>query len=115
MAGLFKGLRPDITPAQILGMIPATAELGHAFGIFNLTQPQQDSLTKFFIAGLALFGVDAFLRVGRAHAQAKVDAAIYTPAEPPSSPPPFTDPETDVSAGELPDDKTELASPPPPA
>jgi hypothetical protein len=56
---------PDITPAQIVGIIPLLAEFAHSFGIFNLTQPQQDSLSKLVTAGIALFGADAIIRLGR--------------------------------------------------
>jgi hypothetical protein len=57
--------RPDITKAQIVGMIPLIAEFAHSFGIFTLSQPQQDSLTKLVTGGIALFGADAIIRFGR--------------------------------------------------
>lgn len=57
--------RPDITKAQIIGMIPLIAEFAHSFGIFTLSQPQQDSLTKLVTGGIALFGADAIIRFGR--------------------------------------------------
>lgn len=57
--------RPDITPAQIVGMIPLLAEFFHAFGVFTLSEPQQDSLEKLLIGGIALFGADAVIRFGR--------------------------------------------------
>lgn len=56
---------PDITPAQIVGMIPLLAEFAHSFGIFSLSAAQQDSLTKLATAGIALFGADALIRIGR--------------------------------------------------
>lgn len=63
---LQSGLKtPDITPAQIVGMIPLIADAAHAFGIFTLSQPQQDSLSKLVTAGIALFGADAIIRLGR--------------------------------------------------
>jgi len=57
--------RPDITPAQLVGMIPLVAEFGHAFGLYTLSQPQQDSLSKLVLAGIGLFGADAIIRFGR--------------------------------------------------
>lgn len=59
------GKRPDITPAQLVGMVPLLAEFFHAFGVFTLSQPQQDSLEKLLIGGIALFGADAVIRFGR--------------------------------------------------
>lgn len=57
--------RPDITPAQIIGMIPVIADLGHTFGVFTLSAAQQHSLTRAMLAGMALFGADAIIRLGR--------------------------------------------------
>lgn len=57
--------RPNITTAQIVGMIPLVAEFAHSFGIFSLSGPQQDSLSKLVTAGIALFGADAIIRLGR--------------------------------------------------
>lgn len=57
--------RPDITPAQMVGMIPLLAQFGHAFGLYTLSQPQQDSLNKLLLGGIALFGADALIRIGR--------------------------------------------------
>lgn len=61
--------RPDITPAQIVGMIPLVAEFAHSFGIFTLSQPQQDSLSKLVLGAIGLFGADAIIRLGRNIAQ----------------------------------------------
>jgi hypothetical protein len=62
--------RPAVTPIQYVGMIPLLAEFGHAFGIFDLSQAQQDSLSKLVLGSIALFSADAVIRVGRnvAHA-----------------------------------------------
>lgn len=57
---------PDITPAQIVAGIPILAEFGHAFGIYDLSQAQQDSLGKLVLWGIALLGADAAIRIGRA-------------------------------------------------
>lgn len=61
--------RPDITPAQIVGMIPLVAEFAHSWGIYSMSQPQQDSLSKLVLGGIALFGADAIIRLGRNLAQ----------------------------------------------
>lgn len=55
--------RPAITPAQVLGLIPIIAALLAAYGIFtpDQIQPLKDAL----YAGIALFGADTVLRVGR--------------------------------------------------
>lgn len=64
--GTTSGLKtPDITPAQIVGIIPLLAEFAHSFGIFSLSAAQQDSLSKLVTAGIALFGADAIIRLGR--------------------------------------------------
>ena len=57
--------RPNITPAQIVSGIPILAELAHSFGIFDLSQAQQDSLGKAVTWAMVLVGSDAVLRVGR--------------------------------------------------
>lgn len=57
--------RPDITPAQWVASIPLVAEFGHAFGVYNLTQPQQDSLTHMVTWAIGLVGADALIRLGR--------------------------------------------------
>lgn len=57
--------RPDITPAQVVGLVPLLAEFMHSFGIFDLSQAQQDSLSKLIIGSIALFGSDAIIRFGR--------------------------------------------------
>lgn len=57
--------RPDITPAQIIGFIPILAKLGTAFGVYSLSAAQQGALTDAVTAGIALFGADALIRLGR--------------------------------------------------
>lgn len=61
--------RPDITPAQIVGLVPLLAEFLHSFGVFTLSSAQQDSLEKLLLGGIALFGADAIIRFGRNLAQ----------------------------------------------
>lgn len=62
-------VRPDITPVQIVSGIPILAELLHAFGVFTLSQAQQDSLGKMVTWAIALVGADAVIRVGRSVAK----------------------------------------------
>lgn len=57
--------RPAITKAQIVAGIPILAEFGHAFGIFTLSQPQQDSLNHTVTWAFVLIGGDAVIRFGR--------------------------------------------------
>jgi hypothetical protein len=57
--------RPAITPAQIVSGIPIVAEALHTFGVFNLSQAQQDSLSKLVLWSVALVGGDAVIRFGR--------------------------------------------------
>lgn len=57
--------RPDITPAQIVLSIPILAELLHSFGVYVLSQAQQDSLSKAVTWALVLAGSDALLHIGR--------------------------------------------------
>lgn len=57
--------RPDITPAQLVGLVPLLAEFLHAFGVFDLSAAQQDSLSKLVLGAVGLFGADAFIRFGR--------------------------------------------------
>jgi len=57
--------RPDITPAQIIGLVPVVASLLKAFGVYDLSPEQQQALQDAVTAGLALIGADAVIRVGR--------------------------------------------------
>lgn len=105
MLQIFSGNRPDITPAQIggflIGGIPILANLGQAFGIFALSQAEQDSLKQAaewgVVGGGALFFADAHIRNGRNKADAARDAAVLSKiSEPPKLPediaiPPLSD------------------------
>lgn len=57
--------RPDVTPAQIVAGIPIVAELLHTFGVYDLSQAQQDSLSKTVTWAFVLIGGDAVIRLGR--------------------------------------------------
>ena len=83
MIDMFRGHRPDVTPAQVAAVlvagVPAVATLLSAFGVTTLTQAEQDSLSSVLawggvLAGL-LIGGDATLRTARNVADAKRDTA----------------------------------------
>lgn len=80
---LVGGHRPDITPAQIIGA--AGAALGPVcilVGI-HLSKQQIGAVDDLKVIALGLLGADAFLRVGRAHADAKIKAASFGGDGPP--------------------------------
>ena len=83
MLNIFRGQRPDVTPAQVAAVlvagVPAIATLLSAFGIADLTQDQQDALSQVLtwsavLAGL-LIGGDATLRTARNVVDGRRDAA----------------------------------------
>lgn len=120
MLNIFRGARPDITPAQIASGIPVLAVLLRVFGVYDITPEQQNALENAAAWGIALLGADAVVRFGRNYADGKTQAAAHlaaaSAAPPVSDPPAMIDPETDSAPDdELPDDKTEFASPPPDA
>jgi hypothetical protein len=122
MANIFTGQRPDLTPAQIVSAIPILAELLHSFGIYNLTQAQQDSLTHAATWAMALVAGDTILRVGRGVASSRVQAAgvVAGAGGTPAAQPPAAgaaiaggDDGATAAAEDLPSDAEEFASPPP--
>lgn len=80
-----RSIRPDLTPAQIVGVVvagvPIIANLAQAFGVWTATPAELDALQQaggFAIAAAGtLFVGDAAIRVGRNVAQARVDAAVH--------------------------------------
>lgn len=88
MLEVFRGKRPDLTPAQVVGVlvggVPIVSNLLHVFGVFDLSHEQsqalQDTLTWGGVFAGLLFGSDAVLRSARNHADAKVEAAALAPA-----------------------------------
>lgn len=60
-----RGEFPDITPAQLVSGIPIIAEGLHVFGVYDLSQTQQDSLSKMVAWAVGLIVGDAVIRVGR--------------------------------------------------
>lgn len=121
MPSVAPGPRPNITPAQWLGAVPVVANMLHAFGLFTLSEPQQESLEKTITYAIALVGGDALLRVGRNIRDAQVQSALVVsgstmvPPEP-APMPPEVDPEERVlleHGEDLPDDDEEFAAAPP--
>src|SRR4051812_3980528 len=83
ITSIFGGKRPDITPAQIAGLlvagVPAIATLLRVFGVYDLSPDQQKALEDMLtwggvIAGV-LFASDAGLRAARNHADARTAQA----------------------------------------
>lgn len=95
MLKVLSGNRPDITPAQVAATlvagIPIFANLLHVFGVFDLSHEQaqalQDTITWGGVFAALLMGSDAALRVGRNHADAKVQAAAVSTTGEPVRPP----------------------------
>lgn len=56
---------PNFTPVQIVSGIPILAELMHAYGVYDMSQAQQDSLGKAVTWAFVVIGSDAVIRVGR--------------------------------------------------
>jgi hypothetical protein len=80
---MFRGIRPDLTVAQLIGLLagglPVFANVLRAFGVFDLSSEQEAALNDamqwgVIIAG-ALFVSDAGLRSARNAAEAKIQAA----------------------------------------
>lgn len=130
MFGIFKGPRPDITPAMLggflLGGVPVLANLLRAFGVFDVSPEQEEALSQTIqwgvIGGLGLIVGDAGLRAARNVTDGKVQAAALTPAPAPAQlapgaavePPLGPEEEALLSEAGLPDDDEEFAAPPPP-
>jgi hypothetical protein len=64
-SGVIAGLRPDITPAQDRRRHPDHRRPADSWGVYTLTQAQQDSLSKAVTWAIALVGGDALIRLGR--------------------------------------------------
>lgn len=114
---LFQGLRPDLTPAVVIGLliagIPVLSNLLRVYGILDLSPEQEgalaDTLKWAAIVAGALFISDAGLRAARNHADAKVQAAAMN--VPPAVP--VLDPDVDhLPEAGLPTDAEEFPTPP---
>lgn len=135
MLNIFRGPRPDITPAQLAGFliggIPVLANLAHAFGVFSISKVEQDALKQAMewaiVGGGVLVIGDAGLRSSRNHADATVKAAaLHASGSPPDGaaaaaaveavgPPSETSSVDDIIQGadeHLPSDEEEFAAPP---
>jgi hypothetical protein len=95
MRSAFTGQRPDVTPAQLVGLIvagvPVLATLLRAFGVFDLSTEQEDALTNAVGwacgFGAVLLASDAGLRAARNAADSRRDAAaLSSPAMPHAEP-----------------------------
>lgn len=118
---MLKGQRPDLTPAQLVGvgLLVLYVLLVVAFG---LTGDAKDAIEDLRLVALALIGGDALIRVGRNYAEGQtVAAAVSTGVagvaiDSPSLPAFIGDPEVeDVPVDDLPSDEEEFAAPPPAA
>lgn len=117
MLNIFRGSRPDITPAFaggfLLAGVPIVANLLHVFGVFTVTVEQQNALTDAIqwgvVGGGALAIGDAGLRASRNSADAKRDAAALT-APTPAPPAAPADPalEALMTEDDLPTDDEEF-------
>ena len=64
------GRTPDITAAQLVGVVGAVIAVAVSFGV-NIAKEQQEAILALVAAVAAvLFAVDAHLRANRAHAEA---------------------------------------------
>jgi hypothetical protein len=95
MLNIFRGQRPDVTPAQVAAVlvagIPALATLLSAFGLAELTQDQQDALANALtwcaILAALLIGGDTTLRTARNVADSRRDSAAWLNVSPGGPPP----------------------------
>jgi len=124
MLSIFRGQRPDVTPAQAVALVvagvPVVSNLLRAFGVYDPSPEQEKALGDAIqwggITAVGLFAADAGVRAARNSADAKTYAAAVTsPTQPPDvvhdMPQPY-EAET-VSDNELPSDEEEFAAPPP--
>lgn len=119
MFGIFRGQRPDITPAQAIGAIFAAVGPALVLVGVHLDPTQVDALDQLKFVGLGLFGADAVVRVGRNVADGRTQAAAMTaaataPAIGSGEPATVLDDEVHrVADDALPSDAEEFDSPPP--
>jgi len=86
MTAIVRGHRPDLTPAQVIGVIvggiPVIASLLRAFGVYDAGPEQEQALQNAVTWGVAaaglLFASDAGLRAARNVADARRDAAALS-------------------------------------
>jgi microsomal dipeptidase-like Zn-dependent dipeptidase len=115
MFRVFRGHRPDVTPAQLIailsGGVPIIANLLHVFGVFDLSHAQDQALqdTIGWGIGLAflLTGGDAVVRSARNRADAQVQAAAVVAQA--GAVRPTLIPSSEGSDEQLPSDEEEFA------
>lgn len=97
MTNIFKGSKPDITPAQIVAAVfGAIGPICVLVGL-HLSQAQTGAVDDLKLLALGLFGADAAIRIGRNIAAGKSGEA-NAPEGAIDAPPPsgVVDPEADV-------------------
>ena len=57
---------PDVTPVQLVAIVPVLAALLRAFGVYDLSPEQQNALNDAVTFAIGLVGADAVIRFGRA-------------------------------------------------
>ncbi|HEX8743518.1 MAG TPA: hypothetical protein VF712_10315 [Thermoleophilaceae bacterium] len=84
LLNVFRGPRPDITAAQVIGAIAAAVgPVCQLVGI-GLSPDQLKAVDDLKVIGLGLIGADAALRIGRNMREGRVRAAaLAIPPEPP--------------------------------
>jgi hypothetical protein len=117
MTGIIRGQRPDLTPAQLVGValagVPVVATLLRAFGVYDVSPEQQqalqDTVTWGGVLGGLLFASDAGLRAARNHADARRDAAaLSAPTVPHAVPEVDEEDEADADVDDVALDEAEL-------
>lgn len=92
MMSISFGVRPDVTPAQLAGVLlaglPVVANLLRGLGVYDASKDQQQALRDAgqwgAISAIGLFLADAGLRSARSHADAQVQVASLTPVPSPA-------------------------------
>ena len=117
MTNVLRGKQPDITPAQLVGVIvagvPVVATLLRAFGVYDVTADQQQALQETVtwggVLGGVLFASDAGLRAARNHADARRHAAaLSAPTGPHVLPEVDEEDESDAELADAPLDVAEV-------
>ena len=119
MRSAFAGQRPDVTPAQLVGLVvagvPVIATLLRAFGVFDLSREQEDALSSAVGwacgFGAVLLASDAGLRAARNAADSRREAAaLSSPAMPHAEPPVVVEDEIEDDIDGI-EDELELLAP----
>src|SRR5687767_13893159 len=92
MMSISVGVRPDVTPAQLAGVLlaglPVAANLLRGLGVYDVSKDQQQALRDAerwaAVSAIGLFLADAAVRSARSHADAQVQVASLTPVPSPA-------------------------------